>query len=684
MLRTLVLAAILVLLALLGKRGDSAAWAQSSCPEELSAFDYRNYPGYPEKYQAFRMAYSQRQLSESVRLGAELITAATELEDYELLACMYPKLNALYAAQEKLEQAINCALSYQALPSSYLDSVELIKQQSFLSEAYSRIDLWEEAYRYHLEAQRNAATQRDPKLRAMVAYRAGSVHFGQGKRAEALAYYEEALIYSQQAGATNKLNQIYGALTATALGLQDTAQARNWNTSQLATASTPAEKAQAAQYQGNIALLTGDTTAAQQHFTTALELFESNEQHLSAAEARYSIADVLWQLGQTTEATEYLLEISSSTRVPYYPWVAKADKRLATYYEARGSYRKAFSHSQRMNAKLEEKVASAPGENELEALKVKHLLARKEAELRASELQSQLYAVALIAVLVILSMLTLAFWTSRRAHHTTSRQKEQIEAQNRQLIAYNERLENFNRVVSHDLKQPLRTASSLLTLIRRRHATKLSDTGQSDFQLAEQAVARGHNLVEALLQLTKLERLNPDEFSWVRSSEPLQQARDQLQQTLLDTQAQLTVAPPLETWPEMYALTSYLTQTWQNLIANACKFTRPGEAPTIHIAYHADKYHHRFTIADRGIGAPPVTETDIFTMFTRSAAHREYHGSGIGLATCKRIVELHGGRIGYYANGTQGTVFFFTIPKKPHHQPVPPPGESADHLGATV
>jgi len=109
---------------------------------------------------------------------------------------------------------------------------------------------------------------------------------------------------------------------------------------------------------------------------------------------------------------------------------------------------------------------------------------------------------------------------------------------------------------------------------------------------------------------------------------------------------------------------SYIYQLCQNLIKNAIKFNKPSENPIVHIRYKCLDTHHQFCVEDNGIGIKKEFFDKIFLIFQKLNPNEKYKGSGIGLAVCKKVVELHEGKIWVESEVGEGTRFYFTIAKE--------------------
>ena len=166
-------------------------------------------------------------------------------------------------------------------------------------------------------------------------------------------------------------------------------------------------------------------------------------------------------------------------------------------------------------------------------------------------------------------------------------------------------------------------------------------------------------LINDLLAFSRVgTRAKPSQL--LDSHTALGQARVNLSMTIEENNAIVTN----DDLPEVMADETQLVQLFQNLIGNAIKFHKPGEAPRIHISAKRGKRKDEewvFSVRDNGIGIDPQYFDRIFVIFQRLNTREEYKGTGIGLAICKKIVERLGGKIWVESQPGQGSTFYFML-----------------------
>jgi light-regulated signal transduction histidine kinase (bacteriophytochrome) len=216
----------------------------------------------------------------------------------------------------------------------------------------------------------------------------------------------------------------------------------------------------------------------------------------------------------------------------------------------------------------------------------------------------------------------------------------------------NEELQVFSYAVSHDLKEPLRSISSYAQLLQRHYPNDERAAELTSF--ITDGVKRVNTLIENLLTYSRTGA--PNRRTAINLNSVIQWALLNLERSIRESGAQVTCGD----LPALIADESQMVQLFQNLILNSLKY-RSSDAPVIHISAEAGDDSYTIALRDNGIGIEPRYHQQIFTAFKRLHG-REVPGTGLGLALCRKIVEGHGGRIWVESEGTQGSVFKFTLP----------------------
>jgi PAS domain S-box-containing protein len=248
--------------------------------------------------------------------------------------------------------------------------------------------------------------------------------------------------------------------------------------------------------------------------------------------------------------------------------------------------------------------------------------------------------------------------TERRESET------QLQRLNRDLRRINQDLQQFSYAASHDLKEPLRTVSNYLQLIRSRYSGKVLDEEAGRFfDVAVAGAQRMHALVEALLEYSRAGEVGDATLEPVPVDKVVSDVITNLQSAISETSADVSLGP----LPVVTANPLHLTQVFENLIGNALKY-RSEKPPHILVTATEEARDWVFSVEDNGIGIPPEYQAQIFGIFKRLHGD-EYPGTGIGLATCKKIVDRHGGTIWVESEPGKGSRFSFTLPRTTKHVP---------------
>ncbi|MCI0487053.1 MAG: PAS domain S-box protein [Blastocatellia bacterium] len=279
----------------------------------------------------------------------------------------------------------------------------------------------------------------------------------------------------------------------------------------------------------------------------------------------------------------------------------------------------------------------------------------------------------------------------KRAEEALAEQSDELTRQAAELARSNAELSQFAYVASHDLQEPLRAIAGCVQLLQHRFEGELDSRTQELISHTVDGATRMQSLINDLLTLSRV-GARGEPFKSIDSSIPLERALANLRASIAESSAVVTHGP----LPEVNADPTQLTQLFQNLVGNAMKFRSDEALPIVHISAeqqerhgdtetvdsttsrgHGDSFTSSprppvtaslphgewvFSVRDNGIGIEPEYSERIFGVFQRLHTRKEYPGTGIGLAICKKIVERHGGRIWVESEPGKGATFYFTLP----------------------
>ena len=231
----------------------------------------------------------------------------------------------------------------------------------------------------------------------------------------------------------------------------------------------------------------------------------------------------------------------------------------------------------------------------------------------------------------------------------------QLEAANKELEAANKDLESFGYSVSHDLRAPLRHISSFSRILMDEHRSQLPEAAQKLLEHIEKGAQRMGRLIDGLLDFSGLARQEML-FRTVALEELVKDVVEEMAPDLTGRQVEWKIGslPTIQGDPVL------LRQVFQNLIANALKFSRDCSPAIIEIGEIPQEGTHLLFVRDNGVGFDMKYADRLFGVFQRFHRTEEFEGTGIGLATVQRIVQRHGGKVWAEAKVGEGATFFFT------------------------
>jgi signal transduction histidine kinase len=251
---------------------------------------------------------------------------------------------------------------------------------------------------------------------------------------------------------------------------------------------------------------------------------------------------------------------------------------------------------------------------------------------------------------------------ARRLAHRALEERGKAEAARAEKAAELERsnrdLQQFAAIASHDLQEPLRMISSYLSLFQARYRDQIPEQGRVFLGHATSGASRMGTLIRSLLAYAQVGTTQRTHLM-VPLEIIMREAMSNLQTRISETGGHVHFSE----LPSVRGDHVLLVQLMQNLLGNALKFTREGVEPQVRIdAEKSGNRHWKITVADNGIGIAEQHRARIFDVFQRLHTAAEFEGTGIGLATCRRIVDSHDGNIGVTSEVGAGSTFWFTLP----------------------
>jgi PAS domain S-box-containing protein len=236
------------------------------------------------------------------------------------------------------------------------------------------------------------------------------------------------------------------------------------------------------------------------------------------------------------------------------------------------------------------------------------------------------------------------------------RAEEELQHKAKELAASNAELEQFAYAASHDLQEPLRMIAGYTQLLARRYGGKLDSNADEFMGFTIEATQRMQALIRDLLSYSRVGRASLSRER-VDLEQCAQASLANLRAALDENAAEVEMTP----LPVVQGQRTQLTQLFQNLIGNAVKY-HGDEPPRVRVTAERRGDHWLFAVQDNGIGIDRQYHDQVFDLLRRLHSRREYSGTGIGLAICKKIVENHGGRIWVESESGRGATFQFTLP----------------------
>ena len=233
---------------------------------------------------------------------------------------------------------------------------------------------------------------------------------------------------------------------------------------------------------------------------------------------------------------------------------------------------------------------------------------------------------------------------------------QRVEERTAELQAVNKELEAFAYSVSHDLRAPLRTIDGFSAAVLEDYSDDVDATGLDYLQRIRNGAQGMSNLIDAILSLSKVTRLEMDRVD-VNLSKLAEEAIIELRETESDREVSVDIQEDIVMRCDKRSMRVVL----QNIIGNAWKYTKNRSDPRIDVGVLQSNGEDIFFVKDNGVGFDPEQKEKLFKPFQRLHRADDFEGSGIGLATVKRVIARHGGRIWAESQEGMGSTFYFTL-----------------------
>jgi light-regulated signal transduction histidine kinase (bacteriophytochrome) len=236
--------------------------------------------------------------------------------------------------------------------------------------------------------------------------------------------------------------------------------------------------------------------------------------------------------------------------------------------------------------------------------------------------------------------------------------EQRVEERTTELRVAMQEMEAFSYSVAHDLRAPLRAMGSFAHILTEEHTDNLNPEARDYLERITENSVRMGELIDGLLDLARISRITPDRDE-IDLSKMVLDIWHAMEKRHPSAAPRLLVEPHLRVEADARLMHAAL----QNLLDNAWKFSQHADVPMVEFGSETRDDEEVFFIRDNGAGFDPSYINKLFRPFERLHTGNEFPGTGIGLATVRRIIERHGGKVWAEGEVDAGATFYFTIPR---------------------
>lgn len=542
-----------------------------------------------------------------------------------------------------------------------------------ISKAYKNLGDIELAFDYQMNNLRIREELKDTVQIGNAIYQLGTIQFYQGNYQEALSYYKEAHQINLVLNDSFTLFSCLAAIGGTYNRLGNTEMATKYNNEALSITT-------AINYQIGIAYanynLSADYYDKKEHKQSlgyallAVEKMKANNDSWGMIDCYRILGLNYMMLNQLDDAQEYLaLSLSKAEELHSKPKMVEALQALSKLAEKTGNFQAKSTYLELLLT-TKELIISESIQRKIEASKNNYEIYKRDKKINTlkkdkekQHLKSTMFGAILLFTFPFVLLLVYTQYRLKKGNNLLAsknqlieKQNEDLEQSNKALEDSNTELEQFAYVASHDMREPIRTIRSFNSLLKSRYGDVLDQRGNEFVYYVDDASKRLDIMLTDLLNYSRVNTKDKNK-TVANLTETAKSAAMNLTHKFQDEAVTLNITP----LPEVNVNPVQMERLFQNLIENGIKYNNK-EFKKIDINYKKNGKAYIISVKDNGIGIEPEYKDKVFEIFRRLHGTSEYEGSGIGLATCKKIVEKHNGKIWLDSKPQEGTTIFFSIP----------------------
>jgi signal transduction histidine kinase len=601
--------------------------------------------------------------------------AAKQLEDLEKIAeCLF-YLGYSNDRQNNYQDALLYYADLIEMDDGYFKSPYKRKAYSQMSSIHQSIGDYKAAFEHQMQALSIYDIENDTLGKVNAHYNIGNIFYYQSQYHKALEHYQKSKSFADNLKNERATYACLAALGPVHEKLGNYHKSMEYNERSLILAEELNYKTGIAYAKGNIATnykKQGKMDLAEQAIKESLALKNEVNDRVGTIGSSIDLSNLYLEWNKPKLALPYLEQaLATSIKVDAKGRQPEIYNTLAAVYDKMNDPVKALFYTKKYIT-LKDSLISEKTLEEMGQSKQRYQIREQEHEIallkKNNEIRKQqfyIFAIAFVAFLMFLwwykSKLDYQNKVNRLLGEKNSLladKNEEIHIKNKQLENSNEDLAQFAYVASHDLKEPLRMINSYTNLLSRRYNDLFDESGKEFMFYVVDAVKRMETLLDDLLDFSRA-GTQPAPTKFISLKDVLVIVEANLRHRLQTLNATLIIKD--EHLPKVKAHRTILIQLLQNLVSNGVKFKGERD-PQVIIDCKREENQYVLSVADNGIGISKENLVKVFEMFRRLHTRDEYEGTGIGLATCKRIVTTWGGDIWVKTTENVGSTFFFSFP----------------------